>query len=64
MALEKVFDTALKPTPKVAAAGALGAPLALVIVYAAGLCGLAMPVEVAAAIGALISAGVAYFKKD
>ena len=44
--------------PKVAAAGGLGAPLALVLAWLAGVVGLDMPVEVAAALGALV-AGVA-----
>lgn len=53
-----------KPTPKVAAAGAIGAPLAIVIVWSAGQLGVSMPETVGAAFGALIAAAVGYFKRD
>lgn len=52
------------PTPKVAAAGALGVPLSLVIVWLAGQLGLDMSAEVGGAIGALIAAGVGYLKSN
>lgn len=49
----------LKPQPKVAAGGAAGA-IALVIVWLVSLTGLEMPAEVSAAIGWLVTAGVAW----
>jgi putative flippase GtrA len=50
----------LKPQPKVAAGG-IGGAAALVIIWVAGLLGLDVPAEVAAAIVGLVSFGVAYF---
>jgi len=53
----------LKPSTKVAYAGAVGTPVAVLAVWVAGLFGVAMPAEVGAAIGALLAAAVAYVKR-
>lgn len=52
-----------KPTPKVAAVG-VGGALAIVLVWVAGLAGIDMPAEVAAAISVLVTFAAGYFKKD
>ncbi len=54
----------LAPVPKVAAAGAVGTPLAILIVWIAGLLDVDMPPEVGAAIGALIAAAVGWLKSS
>ncbi len=46
--------------PKVAAAGVVGAPLALVLAWLAGVVGLDMPIEVAAAVGGLVAMAMGY----
>jgi len=51
------------PTPKVAAAGISGA-VALIIVWVAGLFGLDVPPEVAAAFTVILAFVAAYFKTD
>lgn len=53
----------LKPSPKVAAAGAAGSA-AIVIVWIASLFGLDVPEPVATAIGVLIAVGAGYLKSD
>lgn len=53
----------LAPTSKVTAAGAGGA-LAIVLVWAAGLAGLDMPAEVAAAITVLVATAAGYLKTE
>ena len=53
-----------KPTRKVAAGTAVGTPLAVVIAWGAGELGIDMPLEVAVAVGALISQAVSWFTKD
>jgi len=52
------------PSPKIAAAGAIGTPLGLVVVWLAGALGADMPAEVGAAIGALLAAAVGYLKSN
>ena len=51
------------PTPKMAAAGITGA-VAIVLVWLAGLFGLEVPPEVAAAVAAILAFGAGYFKRD
>lgn len=51
------------PTPKMAAAGVSGA-LALVIVWVAGMFGVEVPPEVAAAATVIISFAAGYLKRD
>lgn len=58
------IPTSAAPSPKIAAAGALGVPLSLVIVWLAGQAGLDMPAEVGGAFGALIAAAVGYVKSN
>jgi hypothetical protein len=53
----------LKPTPKIAAAGAAGA-LTIIIVYVASLFGLDVPEYVATAVGVLITWAAGYLKRD
>jgi hypothetical protein len=55
------LDTTAKPTPKVAAVGVAGA-VTIVLVWVAGLLGIEMPPEVAAAIATLLTFGAGYFK--
>ncbi|ASM62386.1 holin [Arthrobacter phage Laila] len=52
-----------KPTPKVAAVGVSGA-LTVLIVWVAGLCGIDMPAEVAAAISVVVTFGAGYIKSE
>lgn len=54
---------AMKPTRKVAAGGVAGA-VALLIVFVAGEFGLEIPPEVASAVTVLLTAGVAWLKRD
>jgi hypothetical protein len=54
----------MKPSPKIAYAAGLGAPLALVISWVYGELGGSMPAEVAGAFGALVAAAVGYFKRE
>lgn len=56
-------DPSWKPEPKVAAAAAVGTPLAVVLIWLAGHFDLDLTAEVAAAFSALIAAGVGYFKR-
>lgn len=63
MSLNDKIDTDLKPTPKVAAAG-VGGAAAIVAVWIAAMFGVAMPMEVATAAGALLAFAAGYFKKD
>lgn len=56
-------ETTKKPTPKVAAAG-VGGSLAVVLVWVAGLAGVEMPAEVAAAVALLLSFGAGYLKRE
>ena len=51
------------PTPKVAAAGISGA-VALILVWAAGLFGLEVPPEVAAAFAVILAFVAGYLKTD
>ncbi len=53
-----------KPTKKVAAAGAIGTPLAVVLVWLLSQFDVNMPDAVAASAGALLAAAVGYWKKD
>lgn len=46
--------------PKVAAAGAAGLPAAVVLIWVAGLLGVDMPAEVAAALAALVATAAGY----
>ena len=59
-----VRQTSYKPTRKVAAGTAVGTPLAVVIAWGAGELGIDMPLEVAVAVGALISQAVSWFTKE
>ncbi|WP_153008332.1 MULTISPECIES: hypothetical protein [Rhodococcus] len=52
-----------KPTAKVAATGIAGS-IAIVLIWVAGLAGIDMPAEVAAAITAIIAFGAGYMKKS
>lgn len=49
--------------PKVAAGGAIGTPLGVVLVWVLGQFGVEMPAEVAAALGTVVGAVVGWFKK-
>ncbi len=51
------------PRPKIAAAGVAGA-LTVLIVYLAGLAGLAIPEEVAAAVAALLAFAAGYLTPE
>lgn len=57
-------EPSAKPSPKVAAATVVGAPLAVVLAWLAGVLNVDMPAEVTAALAALLTAGVAYLKRD
>lgn len=50
--------------PKVLAAGAVGAPISLILAWVYGELGGTMPAEVAGAFGALIAMAVGYLKRD
>lgn len=52
-----------RPQPKVVAATAAGAAT-IVLVWIAGLLGLAVPPEVASAVTVLLAAGAAYLKRS
>lgn len=52
----------LTPVPKVAAAGAAGA-LGTMLIYVAGVLGIDLPAEVAAAIVVLVMFGAGYLKR-
>jgi len=58
-----VAEQTKKPTPKVAAAG-VGGSLAVVIVWVAGIAGVEVPAEVAAAIALLLSFAAGYLKRE
>jgi hypothetical protein len=51
-----------KPIPKVVAAGAAGA-ITVILVWVAGMLGVDVPEEVAAAVTALLATGAAYVKR-
>ena len=51
------------PTPKVAAAGVSGA-VAIILVWIAGLFGLEVPAEVAAAVAAILAFAGGYLTRD
>lgn len=53
----------MKPTPKMQAVGVAGAA-AVVLVWVAGLLGIDMPPEVAAALAVLLNFAAGYFKTD
>lgn len=53
----------MTPTPKMAAVGVAGAG-AIVLVWVAGLVGIDMPPEVAAAMAVLLNFAAGYFKKE
>ena len=57
------MTASLKPTPKVIAATAAGAATVL-LVWIAGLFGLEVPPEVAAAATVLLTAGAGYLKRS
>lgn len=52
-----------KPTRKITATG-LGGALSIIAVWVAGLFGLDMPVEVAAAVTVVLSTGAGYLTRD
>lgn len=55
------MPTTWKPNSKIMAAGGIGVPLALIIQWALAQAGVNMPIEVATALGGLISTAVGYF---
>lgn len=57
------MTTGRAPTPKVTASGAGGAA-AVLLVWVAGLCGVEVPAEVAAAAAVLLGTGAAYRTRD
>lgn len=59
----KTTQPSLAPTAKVGSSAAAGAAV-IVLVWVAGLFGLAVPPEVASAVSVLIMAGVAYIVKE
>lgn len=56
-------ERTMKPTPKVAAAGATGAAV-VVLVWVASLFGLEVPGYVGTALGVLLGTAAGYFKSD
>lgn len=54
---------AMKPTPKMAAAG-IGGSFALIAVWVAGMVGVPMPAEVGTALGAVLSWVFGYMKRE
>jgi hypothetical protein len=60
--LDRIHHDAAKPIPKVVAAGFAGA-VTVILVWVAGMLGLEVPEEVAAAVTALLATGAAYLKR-
>jgi Na+/H+ antiporter NhaA len=61
---EPVKQTTYVPTRKIAAAAGIGLPLAVLIAWVLSLYEIKMPVEVAAALGSLLSSVIGYFVPD
>ena len=61
---ETINQPSAAPTRKIAAAAGFGPPTAALIAWVLSLYGLDMPVEIVAALGALLSPVIGYFVRE